>query len=104
MQRNKQVGVSPDEADQQGKGCRGSEGEAAGVARSTQILEGYLLIPLRFGPLMLALPLVYVNPDAEDAWLGRCSARCRFIGELLFTLWLLIKGVNVERWRQVAPA
>jgi hypothetical protein len=53
---------------------------------------------------MLALPLVYVNPDAEDAWLGRCSARCRFIGELLFALWLLIKGVNVERWRQVAPA
>ena len=25
-----------------------------------------------------------------------------FVGELLFTLWLLIKGVNVERWQQVA--
>ena len=27
-----------------------------------------------------------------------------FIGELLFSLWLLIKGVNVERWQQVTPA
>jgi hypothetical protein len=26
-----------------------------------------------------------------------------FIGELLFPLWLRIKGVNVERWHQVAP-
>ena len=27
-----------------------------------------------------------------------------FVGEALFTLWLLIRGVNVERWRQVTPA
>jgi hypothetical protein len=27
-----------------------------------------------------------------------------FVGEILFTLWLLIKGVNVERWRQVMAA
>ena len=27
-----------------------------------------------------------------------------FVGEVLFTLWLLIKGVNVERWQQVARA
>ena len=27
-----------------------------------------------------------------------------FVGEILFTLWLLIRGVNVERWRQVTPA
>jgi hypothetical protein len=25
-----------------------------------------------------------------------------FVGEVLFTLWLLIKGVNVERWHEVA--
>jgi hypothetical protein len=25
-----------------------------------------------------------------------------FVGEVFFTLWLLIKGVNVERWQQVA--
>jgi hypothetical protein len=24
------------------------------------------------------------------------------IGELVFVLWLVIKGVNVERWREVA--
>lgn len=24
-----------------------------------------------------------------------------FVGEILFTLWLLIKGVNVARWQQV---
>jgi hypothetical protein len=27
-----------------------------------------------------------------------------FVGELLFPLWLLIKGVNVERWQQAALA
>jgi hypothetical protein len=27
-----------------------------------------------------------------------------FIAELLFPLWLLIKGVNVERWQQVTLA
>jgi hypothetical protein len=27
-----------------------------------------------------------------------------FVGELLFPLWLLIKGVNVERWRQLTTA
>lgn len=25
-----------------------------------------------------------------------------FVGELLLPLWLLIKGVNVERWQQLA--
>jgi hypothetical protein len=25
-----------------------------------------------------------------------------FVGEILFTLWLLIRGVNVERWQEVA--
>lgn len=27
-----------------------------------------------------------------------------FVGEVLFLLWLLIKGVNVDRWQQVTPA
>lgn len=27
-----------------------------------------------------------------------------FIGELLFPLWLVVKGMNVERWRQPTPA
>ena len=25
-----------------------------------------------------------------------------FVGEILFTLWLLIRGINVERWQEVA--
>jgi hypothetical protein len=27
-----------------------------------------------------------------------------FVGELLFPMWLLIKGVNVERWQQATLA
>lgn len=40
---------------------------------STRVLEGYLADTLRFGPLVLASPLVYVNPDADDAWLGAAA-------------------------------
>lgn len=27
-----------------------------------------------------------------------------FVGEVLFLLWLLVRGVNVDRWREVTPA
>ncbi len=40
---------------------------------STQVLEGRLADTLRFGELMITSLLVYVNPDAEDAWLGAAA-------------------------------
>lgn len=40
---------------------------------STQVLEGYLADTLRFGELAIPSPLVYVNPDADDAWLGAAA-------------------------------
>jgi hypothetical protein len=39
----------------------------------TRVLEGRLADTLRFGELSIASPLVYVNPDAEDAWLGAAA-------------------------------
>lgn len=39
----------------------------------TRVLEGYLADTLRFGELVIPSPLVYVNPDAEDAWLGAAA-------------------------------
>jgi hypothetical protein len=35
-----------------------------------QILEGHLSDTIRFGNFQIVSPLVYVNPDAEEAWLG----------------------------------
>jgi hypothetical protein len=40
---------------------------------STQVLEGRLADTLRFGELAIVSPLVYVNPDAEEAWLGAAA-------------------------------
>lgn len=40
---------------------------------STQVLEGRLADTLRFGELAIVRPLVYVNPEAEDAWLGAAA-------------------------------
>lgn len=36
----------------------------------TQVLEGRLADTVHVGALAIIAPLVYVNPDAEDAWLG----------------------------------
>jgi predicted aspartyl protease len=40
---------------------------------STRVLEGHLADTLRFGELTIVSPLVYINPDAEDAWLGAAA-------------------------------
>jgi hypothetical protein len=38
-----------------------------------QVLEGSLLDTVRLGELTIATPLVYLNPDAENAWLGAAA-------------------------------
>jgi hypothetical protein len=42
---------------------------------TTLVLEGHLADTLRFGALVLPSPLVYVNADADDAWLGASAMR-----------------------------
>ena len=39
----------------------------------TRVDEGHLADTLRFGELVVESPLVYVNPVAEDAWLGAAA-------------------------------
>jgi hypothetical protein len=38
-----------------------------------RILEAHLAGTLRLGPLEIPEPLVYINPDADDAWLGAAA-------------------------------
>lgn len=74
------------------------------------ILLGYLVFKSGFLPRILGILLMigcfcyqidgvlfflFPNSDATFALFG-------FIGELLFALWLLIKGVNVEKWEKRA--
>jgi predicted aspartyl protease len=40
---------------------------------STRVLEGRIADTIRIGELVLPSPLVYVNPDADDAWLGSAA-------------------------------
>jgi hypothetical protein len=40
---------------------------------ATRVLEGRLGDTLRFGDLVIESPLVYVNTDAQDAWLGAAA-------------------------------
>jgi hypothetical protein len=40
---------------------------------SMQVFEGHLADTLRLGELVIPSPLVYINPDAEDAWLGAAA-------------------------------
>jgi hypothetical protein len=37
---------------------------------ATRVLEGRLVDPVRLGSAVLSVPAVYVNPDADHAWLG----------------------------------
>lgn len=83
-----------------------------------QVFYGLWLLPLGilvfrsgFLPKLLAVLLVI----AAAGYLIDCGTQLlfpgfatisqfTFVGELLFPLWLLIKGLNVERWQQLALA
>jgi hypothetical protein len=85
----------------------------------TQIFWGLWLLPLGllvfrsgFLPKLLGILLLigcagYVIDSGTHLLIPGFDAtisQFTFIGELLLPLWLLIKGVNVERWRQVTLA
>lgn len=85
----------------------------------TQVFWGLWLLPLGllvfrsgFLPKLLGILLVigcagYVIDSGTHLLFPDFAAtisQFTFIGELLLPLWLLIKGVNVERWQQVTLA
>jgi len=72
---------------------------------------GFLVFRSGFLPKLLGILLVVAGAgyliDSGTQLLSPGLAtisQFTFIGELLFPLWLLIKGVNVERWQQVTLA
>jgi hypothetical protein len=83
-----------------------------------QVFWGLWLLPLGslvfrsgFLPKMLGVPVViagvaYLFDSCTQLLLpGHATvSQFTFIGELLLPLWLLIKGVTVERWQQAAVA
>lgn len=78
------------------------------------LLQGYLVFKSGFLPRILGILLMvgglcyptaavlfFLFPNS-DATLGLILGLFAFIGEVLFYLWLLIKGVNVEEWEKRA--
>lgn len=84
----------------------------------TQVFWGLWLVPLGFlvfrsgflpkllGTLLVIAGAGYlIDSGTQLLFPGVATiGQFTFIGELLFPLWLLIKGVNVERWQQVTLA
>ena len=83
-----------------------------------QVFWGLWLLPLGvlifrsgFLPKLLGILLVIggagylIDSGTQLLFPGLATiSQFTFVGELLFPLWLLIKGVNVERWQQVTLA
>jgi len=79
------------------------------------LLLGYLVLKSGFLPRILGILLMigglcypthaalFLLVPNFDATFGFILGLFAFAGELLFYLWLLIKGVNVEQWQQRAP-
>jgi hypothetical protein len=84
----------------------------------TQVFWGLWLLPLGglvfrsgFLPRLLGVLLVIAGAgyviDSGTQLLSPglpAISLFTFVGEILFPLWLLIRGVNVQRWQQVTPA
>ena len=77
------------------------------------LLLGYLVFKSGFLPRILGILLMlaglcytvsavlfFLFPNFDATILGLFA----FIGESLFYLWLLIKGVNVEEWKKLAAS
>jgi hypothetical protein len=75
------------------------------------LLLGYLILKSSFLPRVLGVPmvlaglgwLVYMIPDVPH-YLSIAIMVFGFLAELSLCLWLLVRGVNVEGWKQKASA
>ena len=76
------------------------------------LVRGYLIVqsgflPRTLGVLMILAGLSYLINSfalllapALAAWLFPVVLVPAFVGELLFALWLVVKGVNLDQWRR----
>jgi hypothetical protein len=75
------------------------------------LLMGYLIFRSTFMPPVLAAPmaiaglawLTFVSPPLAEH-LSPYNLACGILGEAAVCLWLLLMGVNVQRWTQQAGA
>jgi hypothetical protein len=75
------------------------------------LLIGYLILRSAFLPrvlgVLMALAglgwLTFLYPPLANS-LSRYVLALGFLAELLLMLWLLVKGVNVQRWKEQASA
>jgi hypothetical protein len=73
------------------------------------LLAGFLIFKSRFLPRILGALMVlaglgwvsYLSPSFADS-VGPYNLAAGLIGEISFYLWLLVMGVNDERWREQA--
>jgi len=75
------------------------------------LLIGYLILKSTFLPRILGVPMMFAGlgwltflyPPLAN-YLTPYILELGFVAELLLMLWLLVKGVNVQRWNEQASA
>lgn len=75
------------------------------------LLIGYLILGSTFLPRILGalmafaglVWLIYLSPPLAD-YVAPYNTACGLLGEGLPMLWLLVMGVNVQRWKEQASA